>query len=99
MINVDNNIKNSDWIKWRTLDLPGVSSLNDIMEVFGIPYEEPDRTDRLADLIVYPWVESLNDHARDEIKKAAKMKKKAQKKADKIMKKEKLVDSSDKESE
>jgi len=84
-MNIDADLKHSDWIKSFRLDIQGKKSLSAIMEMFGIPMTDPEMTEGLAKLDQYPWVESLPGHVKDAIRQAAKMQKRAERKASRLI--------------
>lgn len=84
-MNMDSDIKNSDWIKSFRLDIQGPINLAEIMKKFNIPATDPDMTEGLARLDIYPWVDSLPRHVRETIRDAAKLKKRAKRKAKRMV--------------
>jgi hypothetical protein len=85
-MNIDADLKNSDWIKSFRLDIHGEKSLNAIMEMFGIPMTDPEMTEGLAKLNQYPWVDSLPGYVKATIRRAAKIEKRAERQADRLVK-------------
>lgn len=84
-MNIDADLTNSDWIKAFRLDIQGEKSLNAIMEMFGIPMTDPEMTEGLAKLNQYPWVESLPGYTKEKIRQAAGIKKRAERKASRLI--------------
>ena len=55
---VDNNMANTDWIKADAFDFPGVETVEDFERQFGVPSDEPARSELLAKLRTYPWAQA-----------------------------------------
>lgn len=60
IINIDDSISNSDWIKWRRLDVPGIETFEQLAALIGIPDRGAERLEALKDMKdKYMWYGSL----------------------------------------
>jgi hypothetical protein len=55
---VDNNMDNSDWVKANAFDFPRVVTVEDFERQFGVPSDEPARSESLAKLRTFPWAQA-----------------------------------------
>lgn len=72
VLNIDNNIRNSDWTK-RTFDFPGVVTLQQFIHALGLPDEPGELRVALAKFNGLPWVEVAPDEIREAIVTAARV--------------------------
>jgi len=69
MINIDNNIQNSDWIKFRTLDVPGIETFADLETLISLPATPRERLATLKALPnKYGWYNALKSSIKGAIK-------------------------------
>jgi hypothetical protein len=58
---LDNNMENSDWVKKFSLDIPGISTIKDIEQLFNIPEDGKERIETLKNISKnYQWLDAYN---------------------------------------
>lgn len=61
VMNIDNSQENADFVKFRQLDIPGISSLDGLLEYAGIDRNSENINEeivRFADS--HPWLDNIN---------------------------------------
>jgi hypothetical protein len=60
MINIDNNPQNSDWIKYRGLDIPGDVTWDSLQKIMNIPKNGKSRLESIKRIQRnYVWYKAL----------------------------------------
>lgn len=60
MINLDDSQQNADWIKHRTIDIPGIETFEDVEEKFKFPAKQPERGRVIREFVRnHMWVNAM----------------------------------------